>query len=117
MLQPNDLEVRQQHIFTHRHQENHHECINVNLVCNSKYTKNIFQLFLGPPSPGSNYPSNSPQVSRNGAPGSAVGYQSSQQPSAFSAYMNYMPSSASYANQMARARGPSQMPSKFSVFL
>ncbi|CAF5113182.1 unnamed protein product, partial [Rotaria socialis] len=66
-----------------------------------------------PTSPGSRYPPASSQVTRNGAPGSAVGYQSPQTQSAFSAYLNYMtPSaaaSASYANQMPRVRGPSQM--------
>jgi hypothetical protein len=71
-------------------------------------------IFIGPPSPGSTYSSSSSQVSRNGAPGSAVSYSSPQNQSAFSAYLNYMtPSSASYANQMTRVRGPSQMPSIF----
>jgi len=63
-----------------------------------------------PPSPGSTYSSSSSQVARNGAQGSTVGYPSPQTQSAFSAYLNYMsPSSASYANQMTRVRGPSQM--------
>ncbi|CAF4694534.1 unnamed protein product, partial [Rotaria magnacalcarata] len=65
-----------------------------------------------PTSPGSRYPPASSQVTRNGAPGPAVGYSSPQNQSAFSAYLNYMaPSaaaaaaSASYANQMPRVRG------------
>ncbi len=52
-------------------------------------------------------------MTRNGAPGPAVGYPSPQTQSAFSAYLNYMsPSSGSYPNQMARIRGPSQMSSR-----
>jgi hypothetical protein len=73
----------------------------------------IFFLLQGPPSPGPNYSSSASQVARNGAGGSAVGYPSPQAQSAFSAYLNYMaPSTASYANQMTRVRGPAQMPSK-----
>jgi hypothetical protein len=69
-------------------------------------------FFKGPPSPGSTYSSSSSQVARNGAAGSAVGYPSQAQ-SAFSAYLNYMaPSTAPYANQMTRVRGPAQMPSR-----
>ncbi|CAM4775254.1 unnamed protein product [Rotaria magnacalcarata] len=74
------------------------------------------QMHSRPTSPGSRYPPASSQVTRNGAPGPAAGYSSPQNQSAFSAYLNYMaPSaaaaaaSASYANQMPRVRGPSQM--------
>lgn len=73
----------------------------------------IHSLLSGAPSPGANYSSSSSQVSRNGGSASAVGYPPSQNQSAFSPYMNYMPpSGASYANQMTRVRGPSQMSSK-----
>lgn len=86
----------------------------------SKSSKNSFiqsNFLSGPPSPGANYSSSSSQVSRNGGSASAVGYPSPQTQSAFSPYMNYLPpSSASYANQMTRVRGPSQMPSKSFFF-
>ncbi len=79
-----------------------------------KYPIHLF--IIGPPSPGVPYQSSSSQVARNATSGSAVGYPSAQNQSAFSAYLNYMsPSSAaavaSYANQMPRVRGPSQMSS------
>ncbi|CAF4959838.1 unnamed protein product, partial [Rotaria sp. Silwood1] len=85
----------------------------------SSRPSHISQMHSRPTSPGSRYPPSSSQVVRNGAAGSAVGYASPQTQSAFSAYLNYMtPSSAaaaaaasaSYANQMPRVRGPSQMP-------
>lgn len=73
----------------------------------------IHSIISGPPSPGSSYSSSSSQVSRNAGSASAVGYASPQTQSAFSPYMNYMPpSTASYANQMTRVRGPPQMSSK-----
>jgi hypothetical protein len=93
-----------------------HKCIQVKVLFFHKYQIHLF--IIGPPSPGSTYPSSSSQVARNATSGSSVGYSSAQNQSAFSAYLNYMsPSSAaaaaaaSYANQMPRVRGPSQMPS------
>lgn len=51
----------------------------------------------------------------------AAPFASPQNPSAFSAYLGYMPSnsaaanpSVSYSNPMPRVRGPAQMPSKCS---
>ncbi|CAF1395106.1 unnamed protein product [Rotaria sordida] len=88
----------------------------------SSRSSHISQMHSRATSPGSRYPPSSSQVVRNGASGSTGGYPSSQTQSAFSAYLNYMtPSSAaaaaaaaaasaSYANQMPRVRGPSQMP-------
>lgn len=75
-----------------------------------------YSIISGAPSPGPTYSSSSSQVSRNAGSASAVGYPSPQNQSAFSPYMNYMPpSTASYANQMTRVRGSSQMSSKRSI--
>jgi len=80
----------------------------------SSRSTHVSQMHTRPQSPGSTYSSSSSQlVTRNGPPA----YPSPQNQSAFSAYLNYLPpssaaanASASYASQMPRVRGPSQMP-------